>query len=97
VLYDLVGIHISPTALSENPSVINFITRSIAVGYISLRLHNNVLSINLNIPNFTVRWNGVLVDDLMSEHVLPAPVDLVNVVIVSKGDNYLVLQVVTVY
>lgn len=96
VLYHLIGVHISPTAFGEYPCVINFIRRSIIVGNVRLGLDNNVLSIDLDVPDYTVRWNRVLIDYFMNEHELPAPVNFVNVVIVSQGHDYLVLEVITV-
>jgi hypothetical protein len=59
-------------------------------------LDNNVLAIDLDIFYCAVLWDGVLVDDLMFEHVLPTPVNFVDVVFVGQTDDQLVLKIVAV-
>jgi hypothetical protein len=57
VLDDLIGIHVSPASLSKDPCVVHFITCVIGISDISFSLNNNVLIVDLDVPDFTVRWN----------------------------------------
>lgn len=97
VVNDLVRVHVSPWTFSEDPSVVNFIRDVLIVSHIGLTLDNNVLAINLDIFYCAVLWDGVLIDDLMFEHVLPTPVDFVDVVFVGQTDDQLVLKIVAVH
>lgn len=54
MLNDLVGVHVSPAALSEDPGVVDFVAGVVVVGHVGLRLHNYVLVVDFNVPHLAV-------------------------------------------
>lgn len=54
MLNNLIGIHVGPATLGEDPSIVDFIACVVSIGDIGLRLNNHILIIDLNVPNLTV-------------------------------------------
>lgn len=83
VVWDnLVSVHVRSAAFGEDPSVVDFVAGVSDVGNVGLALDDDVFVVNFDVAHFAVRGNRVLVDDLVLEHVFPAPVDFVYVVAV---------------
>lgn len=83
VVWDhLVSVHVRSAAFGEDPSVVDFVAGVCNVGNVGLALDDDVFVVDFDVAHFAVGGNCVLVDDLVLEHVLPAPVDFVYVVAV---------------